>query len=165
MRRQVPSCVTFIHRDWSSAQAPGRVRVTVTVTAPGLPGPSQARLAADRETPNPETWPVWPQGHPKHTATLACHGSASGPGRPPGPGPFKFKLTPSPSRRCPFWPSQAEVTINNNKLEEHLLVWAASLGANDKASSKSSLKLYYLVIFGHGCVVFYHCPMSAANRA
>ena len=119
-----------------------RVTVTVPARARGLPGPSQARLAADRETPNPETWPVWPQGHPKHTATLACHGSASGPGRPPGPGPFKFKLTPSPSRRCPFWPSQAEVTINNNKLEEHLLVWAASLGANDKASSKSSLKLY-----------------------
>ena len=137
MRRQVPSCVTFIHRDWSSAQAP-------SPSHGHCPGPSQARLAADRETPNPETWPVWPQGHPKHTATLACHGSASGPG--PGPGPFKFKLTPSPSRRCPFWPSQAEVTINNNKLEEHLLVWAASLGANDKASSKSSLKLY---IFGN----------------
>ena len=46
----------------------------------------------------------------------------------------------------PPMPSQAEVTINNNKLEEHLLVWAASLGANDKASSKSSLKLY---IFGN----------------
>ena len=28
----------FIHRDWSSAQAPGRVRVTVTVTARASPG-------------------------------------------------------------------------------------------------------------------------------
>ena len=110
----------------TGAQLRLRVRVTVTVTAPGLPGPSQARLAADRETPNPETWPVWPQGHPKHTATLACHGSASGPGRPPGPGPFKFKLTPSPSRRCPFWPSQAEVTINNNKLEKSIY-WSGPL--------------------------------------
>ena len=29
-------------------------------------------------------------------------------------------------------PSQAEVTINNNKLEEHLLVWAASLGSEQR---------------------------------
>ena len=149
----------------TGAQLRLRLGVRVTVTAPGLPGPSQARLAADRETPNPETWPVWPQGHPKHTATLACHGSASGPGRPPGPGPFKFKLTPSPSRRCPFWPSQAEVTINNNKLEEHLLVWAASLGSEQRLARNPVLNYIYLVIFGHGCVVFYHCPMSAANRA
>ena len=56
---------------------------------------------------------------------------------------FKYTSTQPQGR-----PSQAEVTINNNnlKLEEHLLVWAASLGANDKASSKSSLKLY---IFGN----------------
>jgi len=150
MRRQVPSCVTFIHRDWSSAQVPGRVRVTVTVTAPGLPGPSQARLAADRENPNPETWPVWPQGHPKHTATLACHGSASGPGRPPGPGPFKFKSAMHREIEC---------------VAPDFMVWAASLGSEQRLARNPVLNYIYLVILGHGCVVFYHCHMSAANRA
>ena len=62
-------------------------------------------------------------------------------------------------------PSQAEVTINNNKLEEHLLVWAASLGSEQRLARNPVLNYIYLVIFGHGCVVFYHCPMSAANRA
>ena len=89
MRRQAPICVTFIHRDWSSAQ------------------------------------------------DLAS----------------------------PPMPSQAEVTINNNKLEEHLLVWAASLGSEQRLARNPVLNYIYLVILGHGCVVFYHCHMSAANRA
>ena len=71
---------------------------------------------------------------------------------------FKFPASPP-------MPSQAEVTINNNKLEEHLLVWAASLGSEQRLARNPVLNYIYLVIFGHGCVVFYHCPMSAANRA
>ena len=65
----------------------------------------------------------------------------------------------------PPMPSQAEVTINNNKLEEHLLVWAASLGSEQRLARNPVLNYIYLVILGHGCVVFYHCHMSAANRA
>ena len=57
MRRQAPICVTFIHRDWSSAQArspsPSRPHSKCTSTAPETaPGPGPAGQLA-RPSPLP----------------------------------------------------------------------------------------------------------------
>ena len=49
------------------------------------PDPKLVRFSID--SPNVATWPVWSQGHPKHTAILACHDP------PPRDGVRVFSLT------------------------------------------------------------------------